>query len=186
MSRAKSRVVFIPGAVLVQACAVAAELSAPTRVPAAAFGTVAVYKPAQSEPDSVALFVSADGGWNSSAVNMVRSVTGKGAIVVGIDMRQLRARMARSKASCQPLAVEFELLSHQIQKQMGLPEYHVPVLLGFGSGATVLYATRAGSHRNFCGRHYLGLLPRAGPCRRHALRDSAAAIYARQKWRSRI
>jgi type IV secretory pathway VirJ component len=32
-------------------------------------------------------------------------------------------------------------LSHQIQKQAGLKEYHVPVLVGYSSGATIVYAT---------------------------------------------
>jgi type IV secretory pathway VirJ component len=143
MSRTGSRVAIVLVAVLVQACAIGAELSAPTLVPAPAFGTVAIYKSAQSEPQSVALFVSGNGGWNASAINAARSLTGKGAVVVGIDVRRFLASIARSKAACQPLAVEFELLSHRIQKQMGLREYHVPVLLGLGSGATVVYATLA-------------------------------------------
>ncbi len=39
------------------------------------------------------------------------------------------------------IAADFEALSHQVQKQIGLSDYHVPVLVGYSSGATVAYAT---------------------------------------------
>ena len=44
-------------------------------------------------------------------------------------------------APCQMIAADFETLSHQMQKQIGMSEYHVPVLVGYSSGATVVYAT---------------------------------------------
>lgn len=126
--------------VLAQAYASGAELPSPTTQRVAPFGTVTIYRPAQAEPASVALFVSGDGGWNLGVVNMARAMAGSGALVAGVDVRSFLAAMARSKAACQPLAVDFELLSHQIQKQAGLKEYHVPVLVGYSSGATVVYA----------------------------------------------
>ena len=52
---------------LTQAPALAADRPAATAARVAPFGSVTVYKPAQAEPDSVALFVSGDGGWNSRA-----------------------------------------------------------------------------------------------------------------------
>jgi type IV secretory pathway VirJ component len=118
-----------------------AELPAPTMMHAAPFGSVTVYKPAQAEPTSVALFVSGDGGWNLGVVNMARALADAGALVIGIDVRAFLTALARSHAACQPLAVDFELLSHQIQKQARLKDYHVPVLVGYSSGATVVYAT---------------------------------------------
>src|SRR5258705_5597210 len=39
------------------------------------------------------------------------------------------------------MAADFEALSHQLQKEIGMSEYHVPVLIGYSSGATVVYAT---------------------------------------------
>ncbi len=143
MSRMSSCAVVVFFAVLAAARAPAAELPAATQIQAAPFGRVTLYKPSQAEPDSVALFVSGDDGWNPTVVNMARALASKGALVIGIDVRRLLATMARSKASCQPLALEFELLSHQIQKRLGLKEYHVPVLVGYSSGATIVYATLA-------------------------------------------
>ena len=129
--------------VLAQARGLAAEPPAPTPIQVAPFGTVTLYRPTQVEPDSFALLMSGDAGWNLRVVNMARALASKGALVVGIDVRRFLATMARSKSPCQPLAIEFELLSHQIQKRIGLKEYHVPVLVGYASGATVVYAALA-------------------------------------------
>jgi type IV secretory pathway VirJ component len=143
MNRPCSSAVVALLAALAHLSTPAAALPAPTQIRSALFGNVTIYKPTQAEPTSVALFVSGDGGWNLGVISMARSLAGSGAVVVGIDVRHFLAVMARSKAACQPLAVDFELLSHQIQKQIGLKEYHVPVLVGYSSGATVVYATLA-------------------------------------------
>ena len=67
-----------------------------------------------------------------------------GAVVIGVDIRQYFASLhraaQRADAPCQMIAADFESLSHQVQKQIGMSEYHVPVLVGYSSGATVVYA----------------------------------------------
>jgi type IV secretory pathway VirJ component len=147
-------------ATLPQTRALPAAAAQPVTIHTATFGTVTLYKPAQPEPASVALFVSGDGGWNLGVVDMARSLADSGALVVGIDVRSFLASMARSKAPCQPLAVDFELLSHQIQKQIGLKEYHVPVLIGYTAGATVVYATLAQAPiGTFAGALSMGFCP---------------------------
>ncbi len=66
-------------------------------------------------------------------------------MVIGVDIRQyfanLRKAAARPDAPCQMIAADFESLSHQVQKEIGLSTYLVPVLVGYSSGATVVYAT---------------------------------------------
>src|ERR1700689_1512090 len=147
-------------ATLLQTRALSAAAAEPLKLHTATFGTVTVYKPAQAEPLSVALFVSGAGGWNPGVVSMARSLADTGALVVGIDVRSFLAAIARSKASCQPLAIDFELLSHQIQKQIGLKEYHVPVLIGYTAGATVVYATLAQAPiGTFAGALSMGFCP---------------------------
>jgi type IV secretory pathway VirJ component len=107
------------------------------------FGTVNVYVP-HGPPQSVALFVSGDGGWELGVNNMARALREMGAVVIGVDIRQylasLRHDAQRPNAHCEMIAADFESLSHQVQKQIGLGEYHVPVLVGYSSGATVVYA----------------------------------------------
>ncbi len=108
------------------------------------FGTVAVYIP-PGKPRSVAIFLSGDGGWELGVINMARALEHTGAVVIGVDIRQYFSSLgkvaARGDAPCQMIAADFETLSHQVQKQIGLAEYTVPVLVGYSSGATVVYAT---------------------------------------------
>ncbi|MBV8144730.1 MAG: virulence factor family protein [Gammaproteobacteria bacterium] len=107
------------------------------------FGTVHVYVPAGTA-QSVAIFLSGDGGWELGVINMAHALRGMGAVVVGVDIRayfaSLRRVAQRADAHCQMIAADFESLSHQVQKQIGLTEYRVPVLVGYSSGATVAYA----------------------------------------------
>jgi type IV secretory pathway VirJ component len=115
-----------------------------TRLPAGRFGSVSVYFP-DGKPRSVAIFLSGDGGWELDVISMARALTDMGAVVIGADIRQylgsLKRAAQRAGAPCQMLAADFEALSHQVQKEIGMSEYHVPVLIGHSSGATVVYAT---------------------------------------------
>ena len=113
-------------------------------MPAGRFGTVAVYRPV-GVPKSVAIFISGDGGWKLGVTRMAQALRDIGAVVIGVDIRRyldsLRAAAQKPDAPCTSLAADFETLSHRIQKNLGLAEYRVPVLIGYSSGATVVYAT---------------------------------------------
>ena len=106
------------------------------------FGTVSVYIP-EGTPKSVAIFISGDGGWELGVINMARALERQGAVVIGADVRHylasLRSAAQRPGAPCQMIAADFESLSHQVQKEIGLREYRVPVLVGYSSGATIVY-----------------------------------------------
>jgi type IV secretory pathway VirJ component len=167
---------------------------------AARFGTVSVYIP-EGKPQSVAVFLSGDGGWELGVINMAKALRDRGAVVIGADIRRylksLGEAAARPGAPCQSLAVDFEALSHQVQKEIGMREYHVPVLVGYSSGATVVYATLAQSPPGtFAGALSLGfcadqdfagaaLCPGAGlhytPNQQHELVLSPASTL-RQPW----
>jgi type IV secretory pathway VirJ component len=115
-----------------------------THLPAGRFGSVSVYIP-EGKPKSVAIFLSGDGGWELGVVNMAHALVDLGAVVIGVDIRQyfasLRKVAARPDPACQMIAADFESLSHQVQKEIGMSNYLVPVLVGYSSGATVVYAT---------------------------------------------
>lgn len=114
--------------------------AADSTMPAGKFGTVSIVAPAGAAK-SVAIFVSGDGGWNLGVVGMAHHLADAGALVVGVDIRQYLAGLGRtSPDGCNDLAVDFEELSHSIQKRLGLPEYRLPVLVGYSSGATLVYA----------------------------------------------
>jgi len=148
------------------------------------FGTVNVYVP-DGRPRSVALLVSGDGGWELGVVDMAHALESMGAAVIGIDVRQylagLRHAAEHPGAPCQMIAADFEALSHQVQKQIGMSEYLVPVLVGYSSGATVAYATLVQSPPGtFAGALSLGFCPDqdfagAALCRGAGLHYSANA-----------
>jgi type IV secretory pathway VirJ component len=116
----------------------------PSRLPAGRFGTASVYIP-EGKPKSVAIFLSGDGGWELGVINMAHALMNMGAVVIGLDIRQYFASLGRAaahpEAPCQMIAADFESLSHQVQKEIGMNDYLVPVLVGYSSGATVVYAT---------------------------------------------
>ncbi len=125
------------------AAPVVADSAHPSRLPAGRFGTVSVYIP-EAKPRSVAIFLSGDGGWELGVINMAHALMSAGAVVIGVDIRQYLASLgkaaARADAPCQMIAADFESLSHQVQKEIGMRDYLVPVLVGYSSGATVVYA----------------------------------------------
>ena len=134
-----------------------------THLPAGRFGTVTVYIP-EGTPKSVAIFLSGDGGWNLGVISMAKALVDMGAVVIGVDIRQYLGALGkaaqRPNAPCQLIAGDFENLSHQIQKEIGMFVYHVPVLVGYSSGATVVYAALVQSPPGtFAGALSLGFCP---------------------------
>jgi type IV secretory pathway VirJ component len=90
---------------------------------------------------------------------MAQALRDKGAVVIGVDVTHYLAAL-HGKAACRMIAGDFENLSHQVQKKIGLKEYHVPVLLGYSSGATVVYAVLVQSPPGtFAGAMSLGFCP---------------------------
>jgi type IV secretory pathway VirJ component len=106
------------------------------------FADVAIYKP-RGPVRSVVLFVSGDGGWHLGVTGMARHLADEGALVVGIDVRHYLAALGPAGDRCVSLAGDFELLSRDVQKQLQLPHYLSPQLVGYSSGATIVYAVLA-------------------------------------------
>src|SRR5438067_1055995 len=133
-----------------------------THLPSARFGAVTVYIP-EGAARGVAIFLSGDGGWELGVVGMARALAAVGAVVIGADIRQYLGSLrsaAHPGAPCQMIAADFEALSHQVQKEIGMSEYHVPVLIGYSSGATVVYAALVESPPGtFAGALSLGFCP---------------------------
>jgi len=137
------------------------------------FGTVHLYRQSP-RPSYVALFVSGDGGWNQGVVDMARDLAGLDALVVGIDIRRYLDKLALSTEPCLYAAEDFEALSKFVQKELDYPTYTPPVLIGYSSGATLIYATAVQAPPNtFLGAISLGFCPdlrlAKTPCRGNGL-----------------
>jgi len=123
------------------------------------FGPVSIYRPA-GEARDVVLFVSGDGGWNLGVVSMAQRLTTKGAIVAGIDIRHYLASLEQARGRCVSPDVDFENLSHYLQAKLGIKSYLQPTLVGYSSGATLVYAILAESPEGlFKGALSLGFCP---------------------------
>jgi type IV secretory pathway VirJ component len=123
------------------------------------FGEVTVYRP-KGRAASVALFVSGDGGWNLGVVDMARHLVDLGAVVVGIDIRHYVGAVNARQAGCRSFAADFEGLAHEVEQRIKLADYLPPVLVGYSSGATLVYATAVQSPKGtFAGALSLGFCP---------------------------
>ncbi len=104
------------------------------------FGKVFLYRE-KPQPAHVVLFVSGDGGWNLGVVDMARELAALDALVVGIDIIHYLKQLESSAEKCSYPAADFEALSQFVQKQLNYLNYDTPVLVGYSSGATLVYAT---------------------------------------------
>ena len=122
------------------------------------FGTVTIYR-GSVPPQQVVLFVSGDGGWNLGVVGMAEQLRDAGALVVGIDIRPFMKAL-NSSSRCAYPAGDFEELSRAIQMRFKLPAYKRPILVGYSSGATLVYAAIAAAPpETFAGAVSLGFCP---------------------------
>jgi phosphatidylglycerol lysyltransferase len=124
-----------------------------------AAGRVTVYRPSGA-PASVVLFVSGDGGWNQGVVPMAQRLRDLGALVVGIDIRTFLKSLESSSDRCAYPAGDLEELSRAVQVRSKLPSYFPPILVGYSSGATLVYAALASAPpETFAGAISLGFCP---------------------------
>ena len=120
------------------------------------FGNIYLYH-RSPVPSTVVLFVSGDGGWNKGVVDMAGALSSLDALVVGIDITHYLRELERSNEKCLYPASDFELLSKFVQKRLGFPDYKQPMLVGYSSGATLVYAVLAQAPPNtFLGAVSLG------------------------------
>jgi type IV secretory pathway VirJ component len=119
---------------------------------------VTLYAP-DGAPSEVVLFISGDGGWNLGVVAMAERLRAMGALVAGIDIRTFMKTLETSTDCAYP-AGSLEQLSRTIQLHRKLPEYKTPILVGYSSGATLVYEVLASApSETFAGAISLGFCP---------------------------
>jgi type IV secretory pathway VirJ component len=149
-------------AFLVFACVLSATINLWAEEESISFGpsgSITLYYNSPS-PKNVAIFVSGDGGWNLGVVDMARELTSLDTLVVGVDITHYLKEIEKSDARCLYPAGDFEELSKFVQKRLAFPRYITPVLVGYSSGATLVYATLVQAPFNtFRGAISLGFCP---------------------------
>jgi len=124
------------------------------------FGTLHVVRKS-AQPAHIALFVSGDGGgWEQRMVDMAHAFADLDTLLVVIDINEYLKQLEAGKESCAYPAAELELLSKYVQKKLNWPQYVTPLLIGYSSGATLVYAALVQAPPNtFCGAISLGFCP---------------------------
>ena len=124
-----------------------------------AFGKIFIYTHTM-QPSALVLFISGDGGWNKGVVSMGYHLIDHNAMVAGINIQHYFKQLnARKEACCYP-ASDFENLSMYLQKKYHFKAYMKPILVGYSSGATLVYGLIAQAPFNtFKGGISLGFCP---------------------------
>jgi type IV secretory pathway VirJ component len=103
------------------------------------FGEIAIYR-GSAAPREVVLFVSGDGGWNLGVIAMAERLASRGAVVAGLDIRHYLAELEKSAEICAAPANDLDDLSRELQSKLGFQQHLRPTLVGYSSGATLVYA----------------------------------------------
>ena len=104
---------------------------------------------------------------------MAEALRDRGALVAGIDIRAFMKTLNAANACAYP-AGDLERLSRVVQLKRGLAEYRAPILVGYSSGATLVYAALAAAPAGtFAGAISLGFCPdlqiARAPCQQNGL-----------------
>ncbi len=123
------------------------------------FGKVYIYKPS-STPQNVVILISGDAGWKSGVVSFAGEFCGMNNIVIGVDIIRYFRELRQRTEECYRVAPDFVELATAIEKKYKFPEYRPAVIMGYSSGASLVYGilaqARAGT---FIGGVSLGFCP---------------------------
>ena len=122
-------------------------------------GEVTVYA-AKGEEKGIALFASGDGNWNLGVWDMAQAAAELGYWVAGFSTPGFLKSLESGDGECSDAAGLLDHIAERIKTQFKLPATWRPVLIGYSSGATIMYAAlaQAGDAR-FGGAMTLGFCP---------------------------
>lgn len=123
------------------------------------FGKLTIYKPT-AYIKNIVICISGDGGWNKGIQNIAFKIKSSNTLLIGVDIRKYLHNLNNEKSACLYPAADFEAMSEFVQKKLKYETYHTPVLLGYSSGAALVYGILAQAPQNtFQGGIVLGFCP---------------------------
>jgi type IV secretory pathway VirJ component len=125
----------------------------------APFGKVFVYKKSDT-PSNVIIMISGDGGWKSGVVGFAEKFSDMNNLVVGVDILRYFKDLRQRPDECYTVAADFVKLATVIEKKYNFPDYAPPLIMGYSSGATLVYGILAQARSGtFIGGISLGFCP---------------------------
>jgi type IV secretory pathway VirJ component len=124
------------------------------------FGKVWLYSVSNEKPINLIIMISGDGGWKSGVPRFAKEFAGNGSIVVGVDILSYYKHLRQLTGDCYLLAPDFADLSNAVELKFNFPEYVPPVIMGYSSGATLVYGILTQAREGtFMGGISLGFCP---------------------------
>jgi type IV secretory pathway VirJ component len=125
----------------------------------APFGKVYIYKKTAT-PRNVVIMISGDGGWKSGVVGFAETFSEMNSLVIGVDILRYFKELRQRTDECYIVAADFVQLATEIEKKFDYPSYTPPVIMGYSSGATLVYGILAQARPGtFIGGISLGFCP---------------------------
>jgi len=128
-------------------------------VAVAGVGEVTVYAP-KGDAKGLAVFASGDGGWNLGVWDMAHTAAELGYRVAGFSTPAFLKALEKGDGECSDASGLLDHVAAAIRDEFALAGDLRPVLIGYSSGATLMYAAlaEAGDAR-FAGAMTLGFCP---------------------------
>jgi type IV secretory pathway VirJ component len=125
----------------------------------ATFGKVFIYKKTEL-PQNIVIMISGDGGWKYGVVGFAETFSDMNSLVIGVDILRYFKDLRQRRDSCYTVAADFVQLATEIEKKYNYPDYRAPVIMGYSSGATLVYGILAQARPGtFAGGISLGFCP---------------------------
>ena len=123
-------------------------------------GTVHLYY-RSDRPSRVAIFISGDAGWKLGVIDMSRELAAtQDALVIGIDIISYLQKLDAAPDDCSYAVDDFSGLADMVEKRLGYRSYVAPSLVGYSSGATLVYGLMVQAKPDtFVGAVSLGFCP---------------------------
>lgn len=123
------------------------------------FGKVYIYNRTNT-PENVIVMISGDGGWKSGVIGFSQTFSEMNSLVIGVDILKYFRELRQRTGDCYDVAADFVQLATQVEKKYDFPVYRPPLIMGYSSGATLVYGILAQSRPGtFAGGISVGFCP---------------------------
>jgi type IV secretory pathway VirJ component len=123
------------------------------------FGKVYVYRHAGT-PQNIVILISGDGGWKYGVTDFAEAFSDMNNLVIGVDILRYYRDLRQRKEECYNVSADFVELATLVEKEYNFAGYIPPVIMGYSSGATLVYGILAQSRPGtFIGGISLGFCP---------------------------
>lgn len=124
------------------------------------FGQVFLYSPQKVTSGNLIIMISGDGGWKFGVPEFAREFARGGSFVAGVDILRYYRHLRELKSDCYRVFSDFVELATAVERKFGFQQYTPPVIMGYSSGATLVYGILAQARPGtFIGGISLGFCP---------------------------